>query len=277
MTDEHQGEPLIPPEVTEIVRAAEWVTVFSGAGMSAESGIPTFRDVRTGLWENFDPTTLATPQAWHDDPALVWGWYQWRAGQVRRREPNAGHRALAELRHAGLAAGDDPRAIMVVTQNVDDLHERGGTPVTSHLHGSLFAPRCSRCGHRFTETDPVDVADPEVTGELPRVKPPRCPVCGDLVRPGVVWFGEPLPAQEWQRADAAFRATDVVLVIGTSGIVYPAASLPERAAAAGLPVIEINPEPSALTPSVQQRIPAGAAVALPALVQALEVPPTLLR
>ncbi|MGC4932493.1 SIR2 family NAD-dependent protein deacylase [Gordonia sp. DT30] len=259
----------IPAEVTDMVRAADWITVFSGAGMSAESGIPTFRDARTGLWENFDPTTLATPQAWNDDPALVWGWYQWRAGQVRRREPNAGHRALGRLAGAGVPTGHDPRAVMVVTQNVDDLHERAGTPVTSHLHGSLFTPRCSACGRPHDQTDPVDVPDPEQTGELPRVAPPACRYCGCAVRPGVVWFGEPLPERDWTRADAAFRATDLVLVVGTSGIVYPAASLPERAATAGIPVIEINPEPSALTPHARYRIAAGAAVALPALVGAV--------
>lgn len=258
----------------DLVATAGWVTVFSGAGMSAESGIPTFRDAVAGLWENFDPTTLATPEAWENDPELVWGWYQWRARQVRARQPHPGHLALARLRDAGVAEGADPRTVMVVTQNVDDLHERAGTPVLSHLHGSLFAPRCSLCEAPYAPTHADDIAlagiaDPSLTGALPRIAPPSCPVCGGPVRPGVVWFGEPLAAAPWTRAETACSGADVVLVVGTSGIVYPAASLPQRAAAAGIPVIEINPEPSALTPHVRDRIAAGAAVALPLLVDLL--------
>lgn len=247
----------VPAAAVELVRDAEWVTVFTGAGMSAESGIATFRDAETGLWERFDPAQLATPDAWREDPDLVWAWYQWRARLVREAQPNAGHRAIADL-------GRD-RTVMVVTQNVDDLHERAGSDVVSHLHGSLFAPRCSNCGRPYHGTD----ADPDRALHQVRVEPPSCPVCLSSVRPGVVWFGEHLPEDAMSRADNAFRACDVVIVVGTSGVVHPAASLPERARAAGIPVIEFNPEPSALTPLATHSLRATAAAGLPALLDAV--------
>ncbi|GAA1480328.1 NAD-dependent protein deacylase [Gordonia sinesedis] len=253
---------MIGQEAIDALRAAQWVTVFTGAGMSADSGIPTFRDVDTGLWERYDPAELATPEAWRSDPALVWAWYLWRAHMVRAAQPNAGHLALADL------AAD--RALMVVTQNVDDLHERAGTPVVAHLHGSLFEPRCANCGHPYTGTD----ADPDRATGAMRVEPPTCPVCLSPIRPGVVWFGEALDGETWQRAESAFAGADLVLVVGTSGIVYPAAGLPERAAARGVPVIEINPEPSGLTRVATHSVRASAAVGLPALVAALRQPET---
>jgi NAD-dependent deacetylase len=265
-------------EVVALTARARWITVFSGAGMSAESGIPTFRDAQVGLWENYDPASLATPEAWEADPDLMWAWYRWRARLVRRSEPNAGHHALVDLPTAGLDDPGDPeaRAVMIVTQNVDDLHERAGTPVLSHLHGSLFAPRCSECA---TPYDPDAMLDGSDAGSDPgsdpdtpptsRRTPPSCPVCGGRIRPGVVWFGEALPEDAWQRAESAFRAADLVIVVGTSGVVYPAASLPERAAAAGVPVVEINPEPSALSALASHHLRATAATALPALVSAL--------
>lgn len=252
----------IPDAVADLVRRAEWITVFSGAGMSAESGIATFRDAQTGLWEKFDPAELATPEAWARDPALVWGWYRWRAREVLAAQPNAGHRALAELATS--------RTVMIVTQNVDDLHERAGGDVVSHLHGSLFAPRCSVCGTPYD--GPGAFPDPGDTGTAPddpRVDPPTCPRCGGRVRPGIVWFGEALPGSDWQRADQAFRAAEVVLVVGTSGIVYPAAALPERAVRAGIPVIEFNPSPSALSDIVTHSLRMPAAVGLPALLASL--------
>ena len=137
----------IPQAAIDTLAGAEWITVFTGAGMSADSGVPTFRDAQTGLWENFDAEQLATPQAFNADPALVWGWYQWRAHLVRQAAPNAGHLALSTLAEPTDEADDAP-SVMVVTQNVDDLHERAGNTVVSHLHGSLFAPRCSRCEPR---------------------------------------------------------------------------------------------------------------------------------
>lgn len=247
----------IPEDVVAAVANASWITVFSGAGISAESGVPTFRDAETGIWANHDPAELATPEAWTADPALVWGWYQWRAHMVHEAVPNAGHRALADL--------DDGRTVLVVTQNVDDLHERAGSTVVSHLHGSLFAPRCSRCDRPYEGAD----ADPDNAVERERVEPPSCQVCLSEVRPGVVWFGEALPADHWQRAENAFSGAEVVLVVGTSGVVYPAAGLPERAALDGVPVFEVNPAPSALSELASYRIAAPAAAGLPALVDAV--------
>ncbi|MBD0864041.1 NAD-dependent deacylase [Gordonia sp. zg691] len=258
--------PEIPAAVVELIRDAEWITVFSGAGMSAESGIATFRDAQTGLWEKFDPSELATPEAWDRDPSLVWGWYRWRAREVLGARPNAGHRALADLGAS--------RTVMVVTQNVDDLHERAGSDVVSHLHGSLFAPRCSVCGTPYDGPGATPLPDEATTDEPgenaePRIAPPACPRCGGAVRPGIVWFGEALPEDEWRRADEAFRACEVVIVVGTSGIVYPAASLPERAVRAGIPVIEFNPAPSALSDIATHSLRMSAAVGLAALVDAL--------
>lgn len=254
--------PTIPEAVIDLVRDADWITVFSGAGMSAESGIATFRDAQTGLWETFDPAELATPEAWERDPALVWGWYRWCAREVLAAEPNAGHRALAELGAS--------RTVMVVTQNVDDLHERAGSDVVSHLHGSLFAPRCSVCDTPYDGPGArPSAADPDTEHVEPRVTPPICARCGGDVRPGVVWFGEALPADDWKRADQAFRAGEVVIVVGTSGIVYPAASLPERAVREGIPVIEFNPAESSVTDFATHSLRVPAAEGLPALLRAL--------
>ena len=252
----------IPQAAIDTLAGAEWITVFTGAGMSADSGVPTFRDAQTGLWENFDAEQLATPQAFNADPALVWGWYQWRAHLVRQAAPNAGHLALSALAEPTDEADDAP-SVMVVTQNVDDLHERAGNTVVSHLHGSLFAPRCSRCGHPYEGRD----ADPTTATDERPVEPPACPICLSPVRPGVVWFGEPLPAEPWARAEQVFDVADAVLVVGTSGIVYPAAALPERAANRGIPIIELNPEPSGLSSVATHSIRTTAARGLPEIAE----------
>jgi len=239
----------------EAACAARRVVVFSGAGMSAESGVPTFRDAQTGLWERYDPAELATPQAWDRDPALVWAWYQWRTGLVRRVQPNDGHRALA--------AWAQRTPMTLVTQNVDDLHERAGSDVAAHLHGSLFAPRCSVCAAPHPSDGGLDV---EPTGP---VAPPACASCGGDVRPGAVWFGEPLPEDAWTRAADAVDACDLMVVVGTSAVVYPAAGLPLRAVESGATVIEINPETTGLSDVVHHSWRTTAAVGLPALVAAL--------
>jgi NAD-dependent deacetylase len=244
----------VPAAVRELVKGARRVTVLTGAGMSAESGVPTFRDAQSGLWARFDAETLATPGAWQADPALVWAWYQWRAQLVRSAAPHPGHLALARLAQL--------REVRLVTQNVDDLHERAGSSVLAHLHGSLFAPRCSGCGR---EVPPPPV--PEVVPE--RLDPPACPVCRARVRPGVVWFGEALPLAPLAAATAAHVDTDVVLVVGTSGLIHPAAGLPLEARAHGVPVVEVNPEDTGLTDAVHHVWRARAAEALPALVAAV--------
>lgn len=236
-------------------RAARRVVVFSGAGMSAESGVPTFRDALTGLWERFDPTELATPQAWERDPALVWAWYEWRAALVRRAQPNPGHRALA--------AWAENTELTIVTQNVDDLHERAGSTVAAHLHGSLYRPRCSGCG-RAAELDDArfQLLDHE---PAERITPPECPTCSAPIRPGAVWFGEALPQDAWSVASDAAEHCDLMVVVGTSGVVYPAAELPVRAVRSGATVVEINPEPTELTAAVTHSWRATAAQALPVL------------
>lgn len=218
----------IPPVVKQALgRSFERIVVFSGAGMSAESGIPTFRSGQNGLWSEFNPSELATPEAWKTNKALVWGWYEWRRGIIQRAQPNPGHLAVARLQKALGATA--------ITQNVDDLHERAGVQDVLHLHGSMFAPRCSACGrpHTFAAEAPTE--------PLREIPPPVCSHCQGFVRPGVVWFGENLDVQLMGKARKLIQACDLLLVVGTSGVVYPAASLVQLAAASAL-VIEINPE-----------------------------------
>jgi NAD-dependent deacetylase len=232
------------------------VTVLTGAGMSAESGVETFRDAQTGLWETFDPDELASPQAWLRQPDVVWAWYMWRHHLVKAVEPNAGHRAVADWQ--GRAD------VRVVTQNIDNLHERAGSEWVAHLHGSLFEFRCSRCGVNY-QGELADMPEP-----LAALDPPACPSCGGTVRPGVVWFGEPLPDEPWQRAVEAVAGADVLLVVGTSGIVYPAAGLPAAALAQGIPVIEVNPDETPLSESATATVRGTAARALPDLLDRLD-------
>ena len=236
-------------EARALIDGAHRIVAFSGAGMSAESGVPTFRDALTGMWARFDPQQLATPEAWKNDRPLVWSWYAQRAVDVRGVAPNAGHHALARLAAVKAASGG---TVDVVTQNVDDLHERAGSEVISHLHGSLFTPRCDTCG----------VPHPAESAVEPEL--PYCEHCPGALRPGVVWFGENLPPAAWTAAEQAFDA-DLVLVIGTSGVVYPAADLPLRAAGRGVPLVEVNPEPSNLA-GVSVSVQATAGTALPSLV-----------
>lgn len=221
---------MITSSLAERLRKTQHVVVFTGAGASAESGIPTFRDALTGLWERFDPAQLATPEAFRADPSLCWGWYEWRRNRVIQAQPNGAHRAIAELsKHV-------PK-LTVITQNVDDLHERAGSQDVIHLHGSLHSPRCIDCGLAFTLPLTSDVL-PE---DGRRIEPPRCCVCNGYVRPGVVWFGEMLPEDAWSVGLAAAEGCDVFLSIGTSGFVYPAAELPLRALGHGATVVHINP------------------------------------
>lgn len=230
------------------------IVFLTGAGMSAESGVPTFRDALTGLWSRFDAERLATADAFRADPALVWGWYRWRAAQVRRVQPHAGHRAIAGLASRGIR-------VDVVTQNVDDLHERAGSADAIHLHGHLLRSRCIDCG-AGREPDPIAL-DPPTSEHGERENPPRCDVCGGAFRPAVVWFGEALPDAAWQQALPAIEACDRVVVVGTSGLVQPAASLPAIAHELGKPVLEINPRPSGITPLADEHwaMPASSGLA----------------
>ena len=244
------------PDLQELISKAEHILVFTGAGVSAESGIATFRDALTGLWANNDPQQLATPEGFMADPARVWGWYQWRRQQLLSREPNPAHRAIAKL------AQRVPR-VTVVTQNVDDLHERAGATVMSHVHGSIFDVRCAYCSR------PGHVGYPELHEPVEHIDPPACEQCGSNLRPGVVLFNEMLPSGAMESAAEAIEHADLVLVVGTSNMVYPAAMLPELATRAGIPVVEINPADTGLSRIATHSWRATAATALPALVEAL--------
>lgn len=218
-------------QIIEALNAARHIVVLTGAGVSAESGIPTFRDPLTGLWQRFDPMELASAQAFRRNPALVWGWYEWRRMKVMQAQPNPAHWALASL------AEHTPQ-MTLITQNVDDLHERAGSRDVIHLHGSLLHPRCFACAREPQSRLPVP-NEPEQGREL---EPPRCEHCGGRLRPGVVWFGESLPEAALSRAFSAAQEADLLLVVGTSGVVYPAAELPTIARSVGARVIHINPQ-----------------------------------
>ncbi|BDM22303.1 NAD-dependent deacylase [Pseudomonas shirazica] len=216
-------------KAAEILRSAQRIMVFTGAGISAGSGIPTFRDRLTGLWERQDPQRLETAKAFRENPALVWGWYLWRRQQVIQAQPNAAHRAIHRL--SGSA-----RSVTVVTQNVDDLHERAGNQDVLHLHGSLMHPKCFAC-HRYV-AERLVFPIPPTEGAL--IEPPRCRRCNGRLRPGMVWFGEDLPPGAWKIASRAARQCDTLLSIGTSGVVRPAADLPDIALSSGAVVIHVN-------------------------------------
>ncbi|SCL26252.1 NAD-dependent deacetylase [Micromonospora pallida] len=243
-------------EAAALLDQAERVVVFTGAGMSAESGVPTFRDALTGLWQRFDAQALATPEAFRADPALVWGWYEWRRHAVQQAQPNAGHRAVAAIE------ARVPNTVLV-TQNVDDLHERAGSANPVHLHGSLFAPRCSACAH--PASTPYGEADEPTDGPVP---PPRCARCAADIRPGVVWFGEALPTAALEAAVEAASSCDLLVTVGTSGLVYPAAEIPQVAARLGATVIQVNPEETPLDRVATVNLRGPAARVLPALVEA---------
>ena len=238
------------------------IAILSGAGISAESGVPTFRDDKNGLWAEFDPYELSSTEGWQQHPERVWAWYLWRHHLVNDVAPNAGHRAVADWQHR-----PEVEQVTVVTQNVDNLHERAGSTPVHHLHGSLFDFRCDSCNSVYT--GPLaDVPEPVL-----ELAPPQC-ACGGLIRPDLVWFGEALPDGPWQAAVEAVSTAEVVVVVGTSAVVYPAAGLPELAVARGAVVIEVNPEPTALSASATVTIRESASTALPTLLQRL---PTLLN
>lgn len=230
---------------------AKSVAVLTGAGMSKESGIPTFRDAQTGLWSKYDPETLATPEGFSKDPDLVWQWYDYRRRLVLQAKPNAGHEALQQLEY--MRRGD--AEVSIITQNVDRLHTRAGSTHVVELHGNLLEYLC------FDNRHPA--------GEVPLnlKSPPTCAECGSLLRPAVVWFGESLPPAALHEAGAIINGADVALVVGTSGIVQPAASLPFIARKAGATVIEINPERTPISDMAHIFLRGTAAGVLPQLVE----------
>lgn len=245
--------------IRDVLAGARHVVVFTGAGVSAESGIPTFRDALAGLWERFDAEELATPEAFRRNPDLVWGWYEWRRMLVMRAQPNDAHRAIAQLE-------DRVERFCLITQNVDDLHERAGSRAPVHLHGSLFAPRCVACGHLAAH--PSGIPDEPESGRT--LAPPACSRCGGKLRPGVVWFGEALPGDALERAFDAAGSCDLLLSVGTSSLVHPAAQVPVAAKRAGACVVQVNPNATALDDIADFNLRGSAARTLPRILEAVE-------
>ena len=226
------------------------LVALTGAGVSQESGLRTFRDAQTGLWAHYKPQDLASPEAFARDPKLVWDWYAWRREAIKGARPNAGHYALAEIEKK------NPQFILI-TQNVDGLHRMAGTHNLLELHGNIQRVRCSECG-MFAETWDEDSETV-----------PRCDHCDGLLRPDVVWFGESLPRDQLEGAVEAARACDVYFSIGTSGVVQPAASLAHAAKNNGAVVVEVNMEPTPLTPQADFSFHGRSGEILPALVKAV--------
>ena len=239
--------------VAEHLASAQCVACLTGAGVSAESGIATFRKPETGLWSAYNPQQLASQAGFAADPGLVWRWYMMRLAAVEAAAPNPGHVALGALESL-------LPTWHLITQNVDNLHERGGSTEVIHLHGSIAHVRCNRCArpHTLTPSEREDDA------------PPPCIHCGGLIRPAVVWFGELLPDAAIAAAHEAAATCDVMLVVGTSGVVYPAAQLPVIAKAAGAVVVDINPEHGPLSELAEIHLPGPSGDLLPQLVDALK-------
>ncbi|MDT0632396.1 NAD-dependent deacylase [Rubrivirga sp. S365] len=253
-------QPIGPPFSDTLVRRlrqARRVAVLTGAGISAESGVPTFRDP-DGLWQRFRPEELANVEAFLANPTLVQGWYAHRRQVVEDVEPNAGHYALAELERWVTGRGGQ---FLLATQNVDGLHERAGSQNLVELHGSLRRSHCLDCG---APAPPPTAPPADADGEGGVA---RCAACGGLVRPDVVWFGEMLPEDAIGRATEAAALADVYLSVGTSAVVYPAAGLPQVARQAGAYVAEVNPTPSDIAWRLDEQVPGRAGDVLPALVE----------
>ena len=238
----------IPEMLIDALRDARHVCMLTGAGVSAESGVPTFREAQDSLWVEYSPEELATPQAFLANPALVWRWYRWRRELVSEAQPNAGHHALVAL------ADRLPR-FTLITQNVDNLHQRAGSRDVIEFHGNLFVDRC------FSEGTIVP-------GDT-REEVPTCPSCGGYLRPGVVWFGEAIPQQALDDACAAAADCDVFLSVGTSSHVFPAAGLATLASGHSALLVEINPAPTG-SENFDVTIAGKSGIALPELIELLD-------
>jgi NAD-dependent deacetylase len=239
-----------PPELITLLLRTPKLVALTGAGVSQESGLRTFRDAQVGLWAQYKPEELASPEAFARDPKLIWDWYAWRREAVKGVRPNPGHYALAEIEKR------IPQ-FTLITQNVDGLHRMAGSQNVLELHGNLQRVRCSEC-NMFAETwgDDFDSV-------------PKCESCGGLLRPDVVWFGEALPREQLATAVEATRACDMFFSIGTSGVVQPAASLAGAARSLGAVVVEVNAEPTALTSNVDYFFQGKSGEILPDLVKAV--------
>jgi NAD-dependent deacetylase len=240
----------IPAELLPLLRKSSRVAALTGAGVSQESGLRTFRDAQTGLWAQYKPEDLASPEAFRRDPKLVWDWYAWRREAIKGVRPNPGHYALVEM-------SERFPAFTLITQNVDGLHRFAGSPQVIELHGNIQRVRCAEC-YTFAEEwndDGLEI--------------PRCSACGGMLRPHVVWFGESLPRSELEAAVEAARRCEIFFSIGTSGVVQPAASLAHAAHNRGAVVVEINAERTPLTPKADFFLQGRSGEILPALVKAV--------
>ncbi len=227
------------------------IAVLTGAGISAESGIPTFRG-KDGLWNKYDPMDLATPEAFQRNPKLVWQWYDWRRKLIADAKPNKAHFILADLERKY-------KDLWIITQNIDGLHQRAGSLKVIELHGNIWTVKCLECGVRYRE-------EKTPLKEIP----PRCRNCGGLVRPAVVWFGEPLPKEALEKSYSCTVSAEVFIVVGTSAQVYPAAELPFVAKSRGAKIIEINPEETPITPYTDISIRDRASVGMEKLIKILD-------
>jgi len=238
----------IPDALIDALRDARHVCILTGAGVSAESGVPTFRDAQDGLWAQYEPQDLATPDAFLADPALIWRWYRWRRELVAEAEPNPGHYSIAQL------ADRVPR-VTLITQNVDSLHQRAGSKNVIEFHGNLFDEHCFSCG------------TPAIADDASAV--PICPDCGGNLRPGVVWFGESIPETALNKSCAAATDCDVFLSVGTSSLVYPAAGLANLAAENDATVVEINPNPTTQAAGFHFAVAGKSGLVFPKLLESL--------
>jgi len=239
-----------PADLISLLRGTARLAALTGAGISQESGLRTFRDAQTGLWAQYKPEDLASPEAFRRDPKLIWDWYAWRREAVKGVRPNAGHYALVDI-EAFLPE------FSLITQNVDGLHRMAGSRNVLELHGNIQRVRCADC-YIFTETWGDDTESV-----------PQCSVCGGLLRPDVVWFGEALPRDQLEAAVEAARTCEVFFSIGTSGVVQPAASLAHAARNRGAVVVEINAEPTPLTHKANYAFHGKSGELLPELVKAV--------
>ena len=238
----------------KILARSRFAIAFTGAGISAESGVPTFRG-SNGLWKRYRPEELATPEAFKRDPSLVWEFYRWRMRRILDAKPNPAHHALAELERMGILKA-------VITQNVDDLHREAGTRNLIELHGNIFRVRCVSCDYGENLKESGKVWEFVKSRDLP-----KCPRCGSLLRPDVVWFGEALPRDALEEAFQLAEKADAVIVVGTSGVVYPAAYIPHIVKEHGSRVIEVNVERSGITPIADVFLRGKAGEVLPKLVE----------
>jgi NAD-dependent deacetylase len=243
-------------QAVDVLQKAKKVVFFTGAGISADSGIPTYREKLSGVWAGFDPRDLETAKAFRENPALVWGWYLWRRLRVAQAEPNAAHLAVARM-------ADSQHQVSVITQNIDDLHERVGSLNVVHLHGSLAMPKCFAC-HRPAVVSPDQSAVPD-NGAL--IESARCQRGNGKMRPAVVWYGEDLPPQAWKAVVLLVKDCDLLISVCTSGIVMPAAGLPDLALASGASVIHVNKADVAMGEEREFMLMGAAAEVLPMLLE----------